>query len=89
SIEADSIEAMSRALDAAPLDLGLHTRMLAALRAAHDVAGSAAHELALAAFGMLGTTHGDHATHQPTPQHALVLYNIATVYAMNGRRKEA
>ncbi|WP_176081094.1 tetratricopeptide repeat protein [Paraburkholderia tropica] len=93
SIEADSIETMSRALDAAPLDLGLHTRMLAALRAAHDVAGSAAHELALAAFGMLGATHGDHSTHQPTlqptPQHALVLYNIATVYAMNGRRKEA
>ncbi|CAG9225729.1 TPR_REGION domain-containing protein [Paraburkholderia tropica] len=83
--EADSIEALSQALDAAPLDIGLHTRMLAALRAAHDLAGSAAHELALAAFGLLGATHGD----QPTDQHALVLYNIATVYAMNGRRKDA
>jgi hypothetical protein len=61
--------------------VGLHARMLAAMRSANDEAGSAAHELALAAFGVLGAA--------PREQLALVLYNIATVYAIKGRRIEA
>ncbi|WP_322102173.1 tetratricopeptide repeat protein [Paraburkholderia sp. J41] len=67
---AERIEDLARALDAAPLDAGLHARMLAA-----------AHELALAAFAMLGEA--------PREQLALVLYNVATVYAIKGRREAA
>lgn len=77
----DSIETIARALDAAPLDIGLHTRMLAAARAVDDKAASAAHELALAAFAMLGAA--------PREQLALVLYNVATVYAIKGQREAA
>jgi hypothetical protein len=80
-VSLDTVEALSQALDAAPLDAGLHARMFAAMRSANDEAGSAAHELALAAFGVLGAA--------PREQLALVLYNIATVYAIKGRRVEA
>ncbi|WP_156992713.1 ATP-grasp domain-containing protein [Paraburkholderia oxyphila] len=76
-----SIEHLTRALDAAPLDVTLHARMLAAARAANDEPLSAAHELALAAFDLLGATTND--------KLALVLYNVATVYAMKGRREAA
>lgn len=77
----DTVESLSQALDAVPLDARLHTRMLAAMRAANDEAGSAPHELALAAFDLLGDARHD--------QLALVLYNIATVYALKGQRKAA
>jgi hypothetical protein len=78
---ADSIDNVARALDAAPLDASLHARMLTATRAINDEAASAAHELALAAFNMLGTASSE--------QLALVLYNVATVYAIKGRREAA
>lgn len=77
----DRIEQLSQALDAAPLDVTLHAQILEAMRAAHDEAGFAAHQLALAAFDMLGAA--------PPAQLALVLYNLATVYSIKGRRKEA
>lgn len=77
----DTLEQVAQALDAAPLDAALHARMLAVMRAANDEAGSVAHQLALAALAALGTAPGGQST--------LVLYNIATVYAMKGRRKEA
>lgn len=77
----ERIEDIARLLDAAPLDAGLHARMLAAARAIDDAAGSAAHELALAAFDMLGAAAGE--------QYALVLYNVATVYMIKGCRDAA
>jgi tetratricopeptide (TPR) repeat protein len=77
----DTIESLSHALDTAPLDVALHARMLEAMRAARDEAGFAAHRLALAAFAALGAA--------PPSQLALVLYNVATVYSMKGRRDDA
>lgn len=77
----DSIEQVAQALDAAPLDAALHARMLVAMRLANDDAGCAAHQLALATLEALGAASND--------QFALVLYNIATVYAMKGRREAA
>ncbi|WP_395064325.1 hypothetical protein [Paraburkholderia silvatlantica] len=74
---AEALERVSRALDAAPLDAALHVRMLAAMRAINDDAGSTAHQLALAALEMVGAASIE--------QQALVLYNVATVYAMKGR----
>lgn len=80
-VAAGRLEDIARLLDVAPLDAGLHARMLAAARASNDEAASAAHELALAAFDMLGAA--------PREQLALVLYNVATVYAIKGRRDAA
>lgn len=80
-MQTDTIEHLSHALDAAPLDAALHARMLEAMRAAHDEAGFAAHRLALAAFDALGPA--------PPSKLALVLYNVATVYSMKGRREDA
>ncbi len=77
----DRIARLDVALDAAPLDIALHQQMLDALRAAGDTSGFAAHQLALAAFAVLGDAPGEQA--------ALVLYNIATVYAIKGRRSAA
>jgi hypothetical protein len=77
----DTIDSLSLALEAAPLDASLHARMLAAMRSANDEAGSAAHELALATLQLLGAA--------PREQLALVLYNVATVYAIKGRRVAA
>ncbi|WP_206956238.1 ATP-grasp domain-containing protein [Trinickia acidisoli] len=77
----DSIEHLSQALDAAPLDIGLHGKMLEAMRTAGDEAGFAAHQIALAAFAAFGTA---------TPrERALALYNLATVYSLKGRPQEA
>ena len=76
-----SIDNVARALDAAPLDASLHARMLVATRTINDEAGSAAHELALAAFDMLGSASSE--------QLALVLYNVATVYMIKGRGEAA
>lgn len=78
----DAIERLSQALDAAPLDLALHRQMLEAMRATGDEAGFAAHQIALAAFEMLGAG----ATSQAL---ALALYNLATVYSLKGRPHEA
>ena len=78
---ADTIERLSQALDAAPHDVGLHARMLDAMRAANDEVGYAAHQLALAAFEMLGSASQE--------QVALVCYNLATVFAIKGRRQSA
>jgi tetratricopeptide (TPR) repeat protein len=75
------IERLSLALDAAPLDVALHTQILEAMRAAGDEAGFAAHELALVAFKILGAAAPD--------QLALVLFNLATVYSIKGQREQA
>jgi len=73
--------ALDLALDAAPLDVALHRRMHALLRDAGDEAGRAAHELALAAFGLLSDASD--------ARLALALYNLATVYSLHGRRAQA
>lgn len=78
----DAIEHLSQALDAAPLDVALHRQMLDAMRTAGDEAGFAAHQIALAAFEMLG---GE----APAQTLALALYNLATVYSLKGRPHEA
>lgn len=78
---AETVESLTQALDAAPHDVELHARMLEAMRAANDPVGYAAHQLALAAFEMLGTASHD--------QIALVFYNLATVFAIKGRRESA
>jgi len=75
------VDQLARALDAAPLDVALHTRMRDALREARDDAGFAAHQLAVAAFAALGDA--------PPDRLALALYNLATVYAMKGRAEQA
>ncbi|HKR41066.1 MAG TPA: tetratricopeptide repeat protein [Paraburkholderia sp.] len=77
----DERETVDRSLDASPLDVSLHRRMHTLLHVAGDVAGQAAHELALAAFGLL--------TNAPTSQLSLVLYNLATVYFLHGQRDQA
>ena len=79
--QSDAVERLSRALDAAPLDATLHARMIEATHAARDEAGFTAHRLALAALAALGNA--------PPEQMALVLYNVATVYAIKGRRDDA
>jgi tetratricopeptide (TPR) repeat protein len=87
----DTVEHLTQALDAAPLDTALHTRMLAAMRAANDEAGTVAHQLALAAFDLLGHASNDRPANDglANDQLALVLYNVATVYAMKGRSEAA
>ncbi|WP_181885504.1 ATP-grasp domain-containing protein [Trinickia dinghuensis] len=77
-----SIEQLSEALDAAPLDVALHRRMLEATQAEGDEAGYAAHQIALAAFDMLGPAAAPHDL-------ALALYNLATVYSLKGRAQQA
>ncbi len=78
----DAIERLSQALDAAPLDVALHRQMLEAMRAAGDEAGFAAHQIALAAFDMLGAGAASQTL-------ALALYNLATVYSLKGHPQEA
>lgn len=77
----DEREALKRALDAAPLDVALHRRMHALLRDTGDEAGATAHELALAAFDVLGDADA--------ARLSLALYNLATVYVQRGRRADA
>ena len=77
-----AIDRLAQALDASPLDVALHRRMLDAMRAAGDEAGFAAHQIALAAFDMLGAA-------PPAQALALALYNLATVYSLKGRPQEA
>lgn len=72
---------LDRALDAAPLDIALHRRMHALLHESGDEAGASAHQLALAAFDVLGDA--DHA------RLSLALYNLATVYLQHGRHADA
>ena len=64
-VSPDERETLDRSLDDAPLDVSLHQRMHVLLRNAGDVAGEAAHELALAAFDLFGDA--------PTAQLSLVL----------------
>lgn len=80
-ISADERESLDRSLDAAPLDVSLHRRMHVLLRHAGDVTGQSAHELAVAAFDMLGNA--------PSAQLSLVLYNVGTVYFLRGRQDQA
>ena len=77
----DTLAEIDRELDAHPLDVALHRRMVDALRAAND-------EIGLLAFRVAVETFDDIAAGANCPL-AIPLYNLATVLYLRGRPADA
>ncbi|CAG4911530.1 tetratricopeptide repeat protein [Paraburkholderia saeva] len=75
-----TVSSLTRLLEADPLNIGLHRSMSDAMRAAGDETGYLAHGVGVETFEFTGTL--------PQPS-AIPLFNVATVYFVNGAHESA